>query len=131
MSIYSFQVEKIDWSTWTCVLGTSVEGIWPLISEVTEVTAACLSNNKKVLATGDDLGYVKLFRYPVKVKKEAGHMVGSCLSFPRLKALRFMQMYVNSSVNVTDVEKKMFILFRRGSMQSSNAMWPTAHMLPM
>lgn len=70
MSIYSFQVEKIDWSTWTCVLGTSVEGIWPLISEVTEVTAACLSNNKKVLATGDDLGYVKLFRYPVKVKKK-------------------------------------------------------------
>lgn len=65
------QVEKIDWSMWTCVLGTSVEGIWPLISEVTEVTAACLSNSKKVLATGDDLGYVKLFRYPVRVRRSA------------------------------------------------------------
>ncbi|KAI1895518.1 hypothetical protein AGOR_G00107080 [Albula goreensis] len=62
------EVEKIDWSTWTCVLGTHCEGIWPVVSEVTEVTAACLSSNRKVLATGDDLGYVKLFRYPVKGK---------------------------------------------------------------
>nr|XP_019940288.1 PREDICTED: echinoderm microtubule-associated protein-like 5 [Paralichthys olivaceus] len=67
-TIPSTEVEKIDWSTWTCVLGTSVEGIWPVISEVTEVTSACLSNDRKVLATGDDLGYVKLFRYPVKGK---------------------------------------------------------------
>lgn len=67
------QVEKIDWSTWTCVLGTSVEGIWPVITEVTEVTAACLSNDRKVLATGDDMGYVKLFRYPVKVR-QAGRL---------------------------------------------------------
>jgi len=62
------QVEKIDWSTWTCVLGTSIEGVWPVISEVTEVTAACLSYDRRVLATGDDLGYIKLFRYPVKVR---------------------------------------------------------------
>uniref|UniRef100_A0A3Q4GGM9 EMAP like 5 n=1 Tax=Neolamprologus brichardi TaxID=32507 RepID=A0A3Q4GGM9_NEOBR len=67
-TIPATEVEKIDWSTWTCVLGTSVEGIWPVISEVTEVTAACLSNDRKVLATGDDLGYIKLFRYPVKGK---------------------------------------------------------------
>nr|XP_040055346.1 echinoderm microtubule-associated protein-like 5 isoform X5 [Gasterosteus aculeatus aculeatus] len=67
-TIPATEVEKINWSTWTCVLGTSVEGIWPLINEVTEVTAACLSSDKKVLATGDDLGYVKLFRYPVRGK---------------------------------------------------------------
>ncbi|KAG7238574.1 hypothetical protein INR49_030847 [Caranx melampygus] len=67
-TIPATEVEKIDWSTWTCVLGTSVEGIWPVINEVTDVTAACLSNDRKVLATGDDLGYVKLFRYPVKGK---------------------------------------------------------------
>ncbi|XP_037097720.1 echinoderm microtubule-associated protein-like 5 isoform X2 [Syngnathus acus] len=62
------EVEKVDWCSWTCVLGTSVEGIWPVIGEVTEVTSACLSHEKKVLATGDDLGYIKLFRYPVKGK---------------------------------------------------------------
>ncbi|KAK7903892.1 hypothetical protein WMY93_016499 [Mugilogobius chulae] len=67
-TIPTTEVEKVDWSTWTCVLGPSVEGIWPVISEVTEVTSACLSNDRKVLATGDDLGYVKLFRYSIKGK---------------------------------------------------------------
>uniref|UniRef100_A0A3Q2XCV2 EMAP like 5 n=1 Tax=Hippocampus comes TaxID=109280 RepID=A0A3Q2XCV2_HIPCM len=67
-TIPATEVEKVDWSSWTCVLGTSVEGIWPVISEITEVTSACLSNDKKVLATGDDLGYIKLFRYPIRGK---------------------------------------------------------------
>ncbi|XP_036006433.1 echinoderm microtubule-associated protein-like 5 isoform X1 [Fundulus heteroclitus] len=67
-TIPASEVEKIDWSTWTCVLGLSVEGAWPVISEVAEVTSACLSNDRRVLATGDDLGYIKLFRYPVKGK---------------------------------------------------------------
>lgn len=102
------QVEKIDWSTWTCVLGTSVEGIWPLISEVTEVTAACLSNNRKVLATGDDLGYVKLFRYPVKVRSTL-HEVGSELSalVTRFKFKAYAT-YLLISVGMSQVLKKMF-----------------------
>lgn len=95
-------MEKIDWSMWTCVLGTSVDGIWPLISEVTEVTAACLCNDKKVLATGDDLGYVKLFRYPVRVRDGTLMPHGG-------RGLR-LTLFLSS----------------RASMPSSNATWPTA-----
>ncbi|XP_012868821.1 PREDICTED: echinoderm microtubule-associated protein-like 5 [Dipodomys ordii] len=67
-TIPSVEVEKISWSSWTSVLGLCCEGIWPVTGEATDVTASCLTNDKVVLATGDDLGFVKLFRYPAKGK---------------------------------------------------------------
>ncbi|XP_053521940.1 echinoderm microtubule-associated protein-like 5 isoform X5 [Artibeus jamaicensis] len=79
------EVEKISWASWTGVLGLCCEGVWPVIGEVTDVTACCLTNDKMVLATGDDLGFVKLFRYPAK---------GKCGKFKR---------YVAHSAHVTNV----------------------------
>ncbi|GAB5573088.1 echinoderm microtubule-associated protein-like 5 isoform X3 [Prionailurus iriomotensis] len=67
-TIPSVEVEKICWASWTSVLGLCCEGIWPVIGEVTDITASCLTSDKMVLATGDDLGFVKLFRYPAKGK---------------------------------------------------------------
>ena len=56
--------ETITWSSWTCVLGASVQGVWPAYTDVTDVNAACVSHDGKVIATGDDFGHVKLFQYP-------------------------------------------------------------------
>ncbi|KFO18258.1 Echinoderm microtubule-associated protein-like 5 [Fukomys damarensis] len=69
-SIPCVEVEKISWASWTSVLGVCCEGIWPVIGEATDVTASCLTSDKMVLATGDDLGFVKLFRYPAKIAEE-------------------------------------------------------------
>jgi len=55
--------KDIDWYTWTCVLGFPVIGIWPGV-DMTDVNSVCRSNNRQVLATGEDSSRVKLFKYP-------------------------------------------------------------------
>ena len=41
-----------------------MQGIWPEGADGTDVNAVCRSHDKKVLATGDDFGLVKLFNFP-------------------------------------------------------------------
>ena len=53
-----------DWETWTCTLGWPVQGIWPPEADGTDVNSVDRSPNKLLLATADDFGKVKLFRYP-------------------------------------------------------------------
>ncbi|XP_020620193.1 echinoderm microtubule-associated protein-like 6, partial [Orbicella faveolata] len=77
-TIATNKAKEIDWFTWTGVLGEDCTGIWPPHSDITDVNAVDLTKDKKILATGDDFGFVKVFEYPVqgknaKFKKYVGH----------------------------------------------------------
>lgn len=115
------QIEKIEWDTWTCVLGPTCEGIWPMHSDVTVVNAASLTKDGTLLATGDDFGFVKLFSYPVKVRSVFISLFRSCairelrghrLQYVRLLMCGFFVLqgqhakfkkYVGHSAQVTNV----------------------------
>ena len=60
------KLRDIAWHTWTCTLGWPVQGIWPPCADGTDVNAVDRSPgpNHSVVATADDFGMVKLFRYP-------------------------------------------------------------------
>lgn len=62
--------KSIEWASMTCIFGWPVQGIWPGL-DYTDVNAVDRSKNGTLLATGDDFGTVKLFKYPcVKEKAE-------------------------------------------------------------
>lgn len=56
--------DGLQWATQTCKLGWSVQGIWPHGSDTTDINAVDRSSDHKLLATADDFGLVKLFRFP-------------------------------------------------------------------
>ncbi|ESN91894.1 hypothetical protein HELRODRAFT_181950 [Helobdella robusta] len=61
-------IENFVWSTFTGVLGPMCAGIWSPYSDVTDVNSSSLTRDKRYLVTGDDLGLVKLFNFPAKLK---------------------------------------------------------------
>ncbi|GLE07932.1 hypothetical protein PINS_up018761 [Pythium insidiosum] len=65
-------LKDVAWATWTCTLGWPVQGIWPECADGTDVNAVCASASRTLLATGDDSGRVKMFRYPCTIKGVRG-----------------------------------------------------------
>ncbi|TMW55919.1 hypothetical protein Poli38472_008567 [Pythium oligandrum] len=63
----SFRDER--WNTMTSTLGWAVQGIWEEGSDGTDVNAVDRSKDGLYLATGDDFGKVKIFRYPCALEK--------------------------------------------------------------
>jgi hypothetical protein len=58
-------IRNIEWGSWLCAFGWPVKGIWPKGADGTDINAVCRSNSGTIIATSDDSGLVKLFRFPV------------------------------------------------------------------
>lgn len=58
------EIKTINWASWSCVLGTEVNGIWGKYTDTNDVNATDAAFNHNVLVTGDDFGLVKLFNFP-------------------------------------------------------------------
>lgn len=67
-----------EWNTWSLVIGWPVQGIYPAYADGTDVNAVDRSKKKfgnneyPLVATSDDFGMVKLFRYPCLQKGAEG-----------------------------------------------------------
>ena len=58
------EIEAIHWQSWTSILGPEVNGIWEKYCVTTDINATDTNFQQGVIATGDDFGLVKLFRFP-------------------------------------------------------------------
>lgn len=57
------EAKNIEWETWTCKYGYASLGVFPnILGE--DVSAVCRNKQRNMMATGDDLQNVCLFRFP-------------------------------------------------------------------
>ena len=57
----------VQWNTWTCIFGFPVQGIFNPDATGYSVNYSCVSDNKKVLVTGDDFSSINIYKYPCTV----------------------------------------------------------------
>jgi hypothetical protein len=56
-----------SWFTQTSKFGWSVEGIFPLGSDVTSINCVFFNREEELIATGDQNGIINLFRNPARI----------------------------------------------------------------
>ena len=72
------EIRDVEWATWTCIMGWPVQGIAPKFQGPLGINSTCRSSFGDTLATCDDWGMLKLFRFPcitagARCKRYGGH----------------------------------------------------------
>jgi len=58
------ELKDVTWETWTCTLGWPVQGIWAQGMDGSDINSVSRSHSGHLIATSDDFGKIRLFRYP-------------------------------------------------------------------
>ncbi|KAJ8308865.1 hypothetical protein KUTeg_013739 [Tegillarca granosa] len=85
----SSSLREVQWATQNCTLAFNTAGIWPDGADGTDVNACCKSNKQHLLASADDFGKVKLYKYPccqpkIKWKLKVDKRIYLCKSMKML-----------------------------------------------
>lgn len=62
------ELKDVKWSSWTCTFGWPVQGIWTAGMDGGDINTVDRSHSGHLIATGDDLGKVSLFKYPCSIE---------------------------------------------------------------
>ena len=57
-------MRDVSWASWTCPVGWPVQGIYPKMSDGSDISSAHRSPDGRLLVTTDDFRKINLFRYP-------------------------------------------------------------------
>ena len=81
------ELRDVKWATWTCPLGLPVQGVYPKMSDGSDIHAAHRSPDERLLVTSDEFRKINLFRYPCGPGSAACRSVIAHAS--RVPAVRF------------------------------------------
>lgn len=73
-----------DWETQSCKIGWSVQGIFPPGTDKTHVNHVAKSRDGKLVATGDDWGFVNVYNYPCGKGSKCYSLRGHSEQVPRI-----------------------------------------------
>uniref|UniRef100_A0A8C7YLT6 EMAP like 1 n=1 Tax=Oryzias sinensis TaxID=183150 RepID=A0A8C7YLT6_9TELE len=108
----------IEWATYTCTLGFQVFGLWPDGSDGTDINAACRSNAKNLLVSGDDFGKVHLFLYPCSQFRAPSHVNGGHSSHVTNVTFLYDDSYVVSTGG-----KDMSVILKKQKQTKGLVLW--------
>ena len=80
-------LRDVVWSTWSCPLGLPVQGVYPKMSDGSDIHSAHRSPDGRLLVTADEFRKVNLFRHPCGPGSAACRAVAAHAS--RVPAVRF------------------------------------------